>query len=67
MLKNFGDIMLRVPIDKNFINAWVNSFVRDSLILPKRLQKIFDFDDVYGNTFHGNALNLYINGLDQKN
>lgn len=60
VLEIFGDIILRVPIDKNFIDAWVNSFVRDSFIIPTKLHGIFDFDDVYCNDMHGNALDFYL-------
>ena len=63
VLENFGEIILRVPIDKDFVDAWVDSFVRDGFILPKRLRKIFDFDDIYCNALHGNALDFYQQSL----
>ncbi|MBQ4404714.1 MAG: glycosyltransferase [Selenomonadaceae bacterium] len=59
VLENFGDIILRVPIDKNFVDAWVDSFLRDSFIIAPNLRGIFDFDDVYCNALHGNALDFY--------
>ena len=59
VLEMFGDIILRVPIDKDFVDAWVDSFVKDGYILPKRLRRIFDFDDEYCNALHGNALDFY--------
>lgn len=63
VLENFGDIILRVPIDKNFVDAWIGSFIRDESIVPEKLRHIFDFDDVYCNTMHGNALDLYRNQI----
>lgn len=60
VLEVFGDIILRVPIDKNFVDAWVGAFVRDSFIIPPKLRGIFDFDDVYCNALHGNALDFYL-------
>ena len=59
----FGDIILRVPIDKKFIDAWINSFVRDGFIIPPELRAVFDFDDVYCNALHGNALDFYRQSL----
>lgn len=63
VLEIFGDIILRVPIDKNFVDAWINSFIRDSSILSQELYSIFDLEDEYCNTLHGNALNFYRQGL----
>ena len=59
VLKNFGDIILRVPIDKNFVDAWIESFIKDSFIVPQNLKAIFDLEDEYCNTMHGNALDFY--------
>ena len=59
VLENFSDIILRVPIDKNFVNAWIEAFIRDETILPKNLHSVFDFDDFYCNGMHGNALDFY--------
>ena len=64
VLENFGDIILRVPIDKNFVDAWVDSFVRDKFIVAPKLRTIFEFDDVYCNDLHGNALDFYRNQID---
>ena len=55
----FGDILLRVPIDKIFIDAWVRAFVHDTKIVASELRGIFALDDDYCNTFHGNALEFY--------
>lgn len=63
VLESFGDIILRVPIDKNFVNAWIRSFVRDIFIVPPKLHGIFDFDDIYCNDLHGNALEYYRQNL----
>lgn len=57
--KIFGDILLRVPIDKDFINAWIISFLNDDKIIAPELQDIFEFEDDYCNTFHGNAFEFY--------
>ena len=63
VLENFGDIILRLPIDKNFVDAWVDSFVRDEFIVPPELRTIFEFDDIYCNDLHGNALDFYLNQI----
>ncbi|MBD3879035.1 MAG: glycosyltransferase [Quinella sp. 1Q5] len=63
VLKNFSDIILRVPIDKDFVDALVDSFVRDGFILPKKLRTVFDFDDVYCNSLHDNAFDFYQQSL----
>ena len=63
VLEIFSDIILRVQIDKNFVDSWVESFIRDNYIIPPNLCKIFDFDDVYCNTMHGNALDFYRKSL----
>ena len=52
----FGDILLRVPIDINFADAWVRAFVKDTKIIAPNLRRIYQFDDVYCNLSHGNAL-----------
>ncbi len=36
----FGDILLRVPIDEIFIDAWIESFVRDTKIVAPELRRI---------------------------
>ena len=61
----FGDILLRVPVDEKFVDAWVRSFVTDKQIIAPELRKIFTLDDEYCNTFHGNALELYFSGADR--
>lgn len=61
----FGDILLRVPVDEKFVDAWVRSFVTDRQIIAPELRKIFTLDDEYCNTFHGNALELYFSGADR--
>ena len=63
VLKFFGDIILRVPIDKDFVDAWVSSFVRDGFIVPPKLRAVFNFDDMYCNTLHGNVLDFYQHSL----
>ena len=59
VLEIFGDVLLRVPLDKKFIDAWVSSFVRDGFIIAPNLRAVFDFDDLYCNGLHGNALDFY--------
>ncbi|MBR4153713.1 MAG: glycosyltransferase [Selenomonadaceae bacterium] len=59
----FGDIILRVPIDKNFVEAWVRAFVNDTKIIASELRGIFTIDDEYCNTFHGNALDFYLGNV----
>ena len=59
VLETFGDMILRVPIDKNFVDAWIYSFVRDKFIVSQELFSIFDLKDEYCNTLHGNALSFY--------
>lgn len=56
----FGDVLLDVPLDKNFIDAWVRAFVHDTKIIAPNLRGIFALDDDYCNTFHGNALDFYL-------
>lgn len=63
----FGDILLRVPIDKNFVNAWVKSFMNDDKIIAPELQDLFAVEDDYCNTFHGNAFEFYMQGLERPN
>lgn len=63
----FGDILLRVPVDKNFVDAWVRAFVHDKKIVAPELREIFTLDDDYCNTFHGNALDFYLQGLERSN
>jgi len=63
----FGDILLRVPVDKNFVDAWVRAFVTDKKIVAPELRDIFALDDEYCNTFHGNALDFYLRGLERTN
>ncbi len=41
------------------VDAFVDSFLRDSFIIAPNLRGIFDFDDVYCNALHGNALDFY--------
>ncbi len=59
----FGDVLLRVPLDKNFVDAWVRAFVHDTKIVAPELRDIFALDDDYCNTFHGNALDFYLHDL----
>ncbi len=59
----FGDVLLRVPLDKNFVDAWVRAFVCDTKIVAPELRDIFALDDDYCNTFHGNALDFYLHDL----
>lgn len=61
----FGDILLRVPIDIDFIDAWVRAFVKDKKIVAPELKEIYALDDEYCNTFHGNALDFYLRGLER--
>jgi len=56
-----------VPIDKNFIDCWVRAFVKDKKIVAPELREIFALDDEYCNTFHGNALDFYLRGLERTN
>ena len=62
VLEIFGDIILRVPIDKDFVDAWVRAFVNDTKIIAPNLHEIFALEDDYCNTFHGNALDFYRKG-----
>ena len=41
VLEIFGDIILRVPIDENFVDCWINAFVSDEKIVSNQLQNIF--------------------------
>lgn len=59
VMEIFGDIILRVPIDENFVDSWVRAFVNDTKIISPNLRGIFALDDEYCNTFHGNALDFY--------
>ena len=67
VIEIFGDILLRVPIDKNFVDAWVRAFMSDKKIVAPELREIFTLDDEYCNTFHGNALDFYLRGLERSN
>ena len=60
VLEIFGNIILRVPIDNNFVDSWVRAFVNDTKIISPNLREIFTLDDEYCNTFHGNALDFYL-------
>lgn len=60
VMEIFGDILLRVPIDNEFVDAWVKAFVNDEKIIAPHLRGIFALDDEYCNTFHGNALDFYL-------
>ena len=62
----FGDILLRVDVDKNFVDSWVKAFITDKIIVAPRLREIFTLDDEYCNTFHGNALDFYLRGLERQ-
>lgn len=65
VLEHFGKYILKIPIDFDFVNSWVRSFVQDEEIISDELKKIFSIDDEYCNTFNGNALDFYLNGLDR--
>jgi len=67
VIEIFGDILLRVPVDKNFVDAWVRAFMSDKKIVAQHLREIFALDDEYCNTFHGNALDFYLRGLERAN
>ena len=67
VIEIFGEILLRVPIDKNFVDCWVRAFVKDKKIVAPELREIFALDDEYCNTFHGNALDFYLRGLERTN
>ncbi len=67
VIEIFGDILLRVPVDKNFVDAWVRAFMSDKKIVAQHLREIFALDDEYCNTFHGNALDFYLRGLERTN
>ena len=56
---------MKIPVDFNFVDAWVRSFVQDEEIISDELKKIFSIDDEYCNTFNGNALDFYLKGLDR--
>lgn len=66
VLNIFGEYILKIPIDFDFADAWVKFFVQDEEIVSYELKKIFSFDDEYCNTFKGNALSFYLNGLNKK-
>ena len=61
----FGNIILRVPIDNNFVDSWVRAFVHDRKIVAPELREIFTLDDDYCNTFHGNALDFYLGNMEK--
>ena len=63
----FGDILPRVPIDIDFIDTWVRAFMSDDKIVSPELREIFTLDDDYCNTFHGNAFEFYMRGLERAN
>ena len=63
VMEIFGDIILRAPIDKHFVDAWVRAFVNDTKIISPNLRGIYVLDDEYCNTFHGNALDFYLGNL----
>ncbi len=43
----FGDILLRVPIDEIFVDAWIDAFVSDEKIIAPELKKSFDGSDYF--------------------
>ena len=63
VMEIFGDILLRVPIDIDFVDVWVKAFVNDTKIISPNLRGIFALDDEYCNTFHGNALDFYLGNM----
>lgn len=63
--ETFGDILLRVPLDINFVDVWIRAFMNDDKIVAPELREIFMLDDDYCNTFHGNAFEFYQRGLDR--
>ena len=63
----FGDILPRVTLDKNFVEVWVRAFMSDDKIVSPELREIFALDDEYCNTFHGNAFEFYLRGLERAN
>ena len=63
VLEHFGEYILQFPIDFNFVDAWVRGFVHDGQTFSEEVKKIFAFDDEYCNTFTGNAVDLYLYGL----
>lgn len=65
VLEHFGEYILKIPVDFNFVDAWVRSFIQDEEIISEELKKIFSIDDEYCNTFNGNALDFYLKGLDR--
>ena len=65
VLEHFGKYILKIPVDFNFVDAWVRTFVQDEEIISDELKKIFSIDDEYCNTFNGNALDFYLKGLDR--
>lgn len=65
VVESFGDILLRVPVDINFVDVWVRAFMSDDKIVAPELREIFMLDDDYCNTFHGNAFEFYLLGLDR--
>ena len=40
VLEIFGDIILRVPIDENFVACWIRAFADDDKIISPELQAI---------------------------
>ena len=44
VVKVFGDVLLRVPVDKIFADTWLKAFLDDKKILTPNLQKIFETD-----------------------
>lgn len=65
VLEHFGEYILKIPVDFNFVDVWVRAFVQDEEIISDELKKIFSIDDEYCNTFNGNALDFYLKGLDR--
>ena len=63
VLEIFGEYILKIPIDFDFVDKWVRSFVDDEEIIAPEVKNIFNFDDEYCNTFTGNAFDLYLHGL----
>ena len=46
VIKIFGDIILRVPTDKIFVDAWLSAFMDDKKILSPNLQKVLAFNNL---------------------
>lgn len=62
VIDTYGNILLDMPIDVSFLDAWITCFVLDDSMLEKKLKEFFVIDDTFCNQALENVLDLYRKG-----